>query len=322
MVPGSSPGGPTNILYVLTFMREKKISRRKFIYGASCSICSALILPSCAEVPITNRKQLNFYEYNLPIILPSGGIGGLPQIYSNEKHLNNVIEIQYQDFIKKAKSKKILVENTSESKKINEIGMHISNSINRYYTKNSLKNPVSDFKWEFALLDVKDQKGNLIKNAWCMPGGKIAFYTGIMPIAKNDDGIASIMGHEIAHAFARHTVEKLTHYSIISLGTQGLLNTNYGKVLEDNSDIYNNVVQFGILLPFSRNMETEADYMGLTFMSLSGFNMEESVQVWKRMQVQNNNKVPEFMSSHPSPENRIENLNNWMQEVEIKYPSV
>ena len=187
-------------------MKEKKISRRKFVYGATCSICSALILPSCAEVPITNRKQLNFYEYNLPIILPSGGLGGLPQIYSNEKHLNNVIEIQYQDFIKKAKSKKILVDNTAESKKIREIGMHMSNSINKYHAKNSLKNPVSDFRWEFALLDVKDNKGNLIKNAWCMPGGKIAVYSGMLKITKNTNGLAAVMGHDIAHAVAKLSV--------------------------------------------------------------------------------------------------------------------
>ena len=95
MVPGSSPGGPTNILYVLTFMREKKISRRKFIYGASCSICSALILPSCAEVPITNRKQLNFYEYNLPIILPSGGIG----FYSLGKHRKNMTNQEKKEYL-------------------------------------------------------------------------------------------------------------------------------------------------------------------------------------------------------------------------------
>ena len=98
-------------------MRNKDLSRRKFVYGACCSICSSLILPSCAEVPLTQRKQLNFYKYNLPIVLPSSGGAGIPQIYANEDHLNQVIENQYKKFIENARSKKILVENTKESKK-------------------------------------------------------------------------------------------------------------------------------------------------------------------------------------------------------------
>ena len=301
---------------------KEKLSRRRFFYGACCSICSALILPSCAEVPITNRRQLNFYKYNLPIIIPSGGSSSIPKIYSNENHLNTIIEKQYGKFIQDAKSKKILIENTQESKSIKEIGIHISSSINKYYINQSEPNPVGNFNWEFALIDAKDNEGNLIKNAWCMPGGKIAFYTGIMPIAKNDDGIASIMGHEIAHAFARHTVERLTQHSIISIGTQGVLNTSYGKVLAQNSDIYNNIVQFGIMLPFSRKMESEADYMGLAFMNLAGYNMQESVEVWKRMKIENKKTPPEFLSSHPSPDNRIENLQNWMNEVKLKYQTV
>ena len=304
-------------------IKQKYLSRRKFIYGATCSLCSSLILPSCAEVPLTNRKQLNFYQYNMPIIIPGAGIGGLPQVYANERHLNQVIEKQYQKFISDAKSRNILLENTSESKKIKEIGLTISQSIEKHYSRNNDVNPAKDFNWEFNLVDAKDNDGNLIKNAWCMPGGKIAFYTGIMPIAKNDDGIASIMGHEIAHAFARHTVEKLTQYSIVSLGTQGILGTKYGKVLSQNSDIYNRVLQFGVMLPFSRTMESEADYMGLAFMNLSGFDVNESSEVWVRMQNSNDsNSMPEFMSSHPSPDNRIKNIKGWVDEIKSTYPRV
>ena len=298
-----------------------KISRRKFIYGASCSICGSLFLPSCAEVPFTERKQLNFYKYNMPIVLPSGGMGGLPLIYANEDHLNKDIQKHYRKYISDARSRNFLIENTKDSKTIKEIGTEIARSIEKYHSNQGKTNPASSFNWEFALIDQKDSDGNLIKNAWCMPGGKIAFYTGILPIAKNDDGIASIMGHEIAHAFARHTVEKLTQASIIGWTTQALGTSSYGRVLAQNSDIYNNIVQFGIMLPFSRTMESEADYMGLAFMNLSGFNMQESVEVWKRMQ--SNNKVPpEFMSSHPSPENRINKLNEWIPEVRESYPPV
>ena len=185
-----------------------KISRRKFIYGASCSICGSLLLPSCAEVPFTERKQLNFYKYNMPIVLPSGGMGVLPLIYANEDQLNKDIEKHYRKYISDARSRNFLIENTKDSKTIKEIGTEIARSIEKYHSNQGKTNPASSFNWEFALIDQKDSDGNLIKNAWCMPGGKIAFYTGILPIAKNDDGIASIMGHEIAHAFARHTVEK------------------------------------------------------------------------------------------------------------------
>ncbi|MBI29287.1 MAG: Beta-barrel assembly-enhancing protease [Alphaproteobacteria bacterium MarineAlpha5_Bin11] len=302
-------------------MSYKKLSRRNFFYGIFCSTCSALILPSCAEVPITKRKQLNFYRYNLPIIIPTGG--GIPQIYRNEEHLNQVIEKQYAKFINDARSRNILIENTDESRELKEIGYHLSNSINKYYNQLSEPSPVKNFNWEFSLIDAKDNNGNPIKNAWCMPGGKIAFYSGIMPIAKNSDGIASIMGHEIAHAFARHTVEKLTQHSVVSLGTQGILKTDYGNIIAQNPNIYNRILKFGIMLPFSRAMESEADYMGLAFMKMSGFNLNESAEVWKRM-MKNSESGPslEFMSSHPSSKNRINNINNWIQEIEKDYYTV
>ena len=246
-----------------------------------------------------------------------------PKIYANENSLNQECEKDYKKLISKAREKNILIENEENSRMIKEVGFEISQSIEKFYKQKNEPSPVKNFNWEFSLIDVKDKDGNLIKNAWCMPGGKIAFFTGIMPIAKNDVGIASIMGHEIAHAFARHTVEKLTQHSILSLGTRGLLTTKYGKILTQNPDVYNSVVQFGIMLPFSRTMESEADYVGLAFMNLAGYNINESVEVWKRMQQLNqNNQPPEFMSSHPSPENRIRNLQNWMKEIELNYPTV
>ena len=314
----------------MTFLNN--ISRRKFIYGATCSICGSLILPSCAEVPLTNRKQFNFYSYKLPIITIDNMFGfPIPKIYANEKSLNNQCEKDYKKLISKAREKNILMENTKDSKLIKDIGIDISQSIDKYYLNINETNPVKNFNWEFALLDEKNRDGELIKNAWCMPGGKVAFFTGILPIAKNDDGIASIMGHEIAHAFARHGVESLTRHSAIQLGTiaisqnekaVNILNKRY-KFLGSNRSIYNDIINYGVLLPFSRTMESEADYMGVAFMSLSGFNTEESYKVWERMKVAGNSDYPpEFTTSHPSPDNRIKKLKEWIPIVKDQYPAI
>ena len=307
-------------------------SRRNFIYSATCSICGSLLLPSCTEIPLTNRKQFNYYSYNLPIITIDNLFGlPIPKIYANEQSLNNQCEKDYKKLISKAREKNILIENTKDSKLIKDIGTDIFQSIDKYYLNINETSPVKNFNWEFALLDEKNRDGELIKNAWCMPGGKVAFFTGILPIAKNDDGIASIMGHEIAHAFARHGVESLTRYSTIQLGTiaisqnekaRNILNKTY-NLLGSNRSIYNDVINYGVLLPFSRTMESEADYMGLTFMSLSGFNTQESYKVWERMQVsENSDYPPEFTTSHPSPDNRIKKLKEWIPIVKAQYPAI
>ena len=308
------------------------ISRRKFIYGASCSICGSLILPSCVEIPLTKRKQFNFHSYNMPIVILDNFFGfPFPKIYANENSLNKECEKDYRKLISKAREKNILIENTKDSKMIKEIGIDISQSIEKYYIKKNEPNPVKNFNWEFALLDGKDSQGELIKNAWCMPGGKVAFFTGILPIAKNEDGIATIMGHEIAHAFARHGVENLTRHSAIQLGTyaisqndttKNLLNKSY-KLLGETRSLYGDILNYGVLLPFSRTMESEADYMGLVFMNLSGFNMQESIELWKRMQSTTEGKrPPEFISSHPSPDNRINKLKDWIPKITVQYPPV
>ena len=308
------------------------ISRRNFLYGASCSICGSLFLPACTEVPLTNRKQFNFHSYNLPIIILENMFGvPIPKIYVNENSLNNKCEKDYKNFIAKARNKNILIENTKDSKMIKEIGLDISQSIDKYYLSINQSNPVKNFNWEFSLLDQKDMQGNQIKNAWCMPGGKVTFFTGILPIAKNEDGIASIMGHEIAHAFARHGIESLTRHSAIQLGTfaisqndqvSNLLNKTYNLLGSDRS-IYNDIINYGVLLPFSRTMESEADYMGLTFMNLAGFNMQESYKVWERMQKENKaGNQNEFASSHPSPDNRIKKIKEWIPIVSSQYPVI
>ena len=304
---------------------QTRINRRKFVVSATCSICGSLILPSCAQVPLTNRSQLNLYDSNLPIVIFQGSVAGIPipKVYSNEKSLNKEIDKVYGKFLSKAKEDKILLDNTKESKKIETIGKEIYTSIDKYYLTKRQKNPVEEFNWQFALIESEQ------KNAWCMPGGKIAFYTGILPICKNDDGIAAVMGHEIAHAFARHTVEKLTQSSMIQMATIGISNSRYSELLSRSfrignvgGNVYNSIVKYGIFLPFSRNMESEADYLGMAFMNLSGFDIKEPSKLWGRMMLEQKKSVPEFMSSHPNPENRSNKFLEWENEIKDKFPRV
>ena len=304
---------------------QTRINRRKFIFSASCSLCGSLILPSCTQVPLTNRSQVNLYDSNLPIIIFQGQIGGIPipKVYANEKQLNNEIDKVYGNFLLKAKEDKVLIDNTAESKNIENIGKEIYSSINKYYLNKNEKNPVEGFEWEFALIDSE------VKNAWCMPGGKIAFYSGILPVCKNDDGIAAVMGHEIAHAFARHTVEKLTQSSMMQMATIGISNSKYADMLNKSftignvsGNVYDSVVKFGIFLPFSRTMESEADYLGMGFMNLSGFDIKEPAKLWLRMMEGQAGGIPEFMSSHPNPDNRSNKFLEWENEIIDKFPRV
>ena len=304
---------------------QTRINRRKFIFSASCSLCGSLILPSCTQVPLTNRSQVNLYDSNLPIIIFQGQIGGIPipKVYANEKQLNKEIDKVYGNFLLKAKEDKVLIDNTAESKNIENIGKEIYSSINKYYLNKNEKNPVQGFEWEFALIDSE------VKNAWCMPGGKIAFYSGILPVCKNDDGIAAVMGHEIAHAFARHTVEKLTQSSMMQMATIGISNSKYADMLNKSftignvsGNVYDSVVKFGIFLPFSRTMESEADYLGMGFMNLSGFDIKEPAKLWLRMMEGQAGGIPEFMSSHPNPDNRSNKFLEWENEIIDKFPRV
>ena len=304
---------------------QTRINRRKFIFSASCSLCGSLILPSCTQVPLTNRSQVNLYDSNLPIIIFQGQIGGIPipKVYANEKQLNKEIDKVYGNFLLKAKEDKVLIDNTAESKNIENIGKEIYSSINKYYLNKNEKNPVEGFEWEFALIDSE------VKNAWCMPGGKIAFYSGILPVCKNDDGIAAVMGHEIAHAFARHTVEKLTQSSMMQMATIGISNSKYADMLNKSftignvsRNVYDSVVKFGIFLPFSRTMESEADYLGMGFMNLSGFDIKEPAKLWLRMMEGKAGGIPEFMSSHPNPDNRSNKFLEWENEIIDKFPRV
>ncbi len=270
------------------------ISRRNFIWGLSCACGSAIFLPSCTEVEISGRKQFNILSDDF--------------LYSKTFPA-------YEKF----KSQTKLITDTTEYNNVVNIGYSIRDAIGVYYAKINEQNPTDNFLWEFVLVD-DDQT----KNAWCMPGGKIAVYSGILPIAKNNDGLASIMGHEIAHAVARHSAERASRAILMDASTYAFERLVLGTSMTGYSrELYGHMRQLGLELPFSRNQESEADYLGLVFMNLAGYNSEESYLVWERMQKTIGGKgQAEFFSTHPSPKNRITKLKEWIPQVKEEYPPV
>jgi predicted Zn-dependent protease len=272
------------------------IKRRKFIELFGCGCCS-LILPSCSTVPITKRRQLSIYP---------------------EASINNSAAKAYEGF----KSKNKLITEGKQLDTIKEIGSRIEFAVSSFFLKENGEDPTSDFQWEYILVD-----NSKVKNAWCMPGGKIAVYTGILNVTKNLNGLAAVMGHEIAHAVAKHSVERASQAITINLGTQvadiflgGAINRTRNTVGQASGmDIF----QLGIFNPFGRKQETEADYLGMIFSSLAGYDIREASKLWERMSESNKGKEPpQFMSTHPSSANRIINLNKWQTEIIVKYPPI
>ncbi len=272
------------------------MNRRKFLNYVGCGCCN-MILASCATVPITDRKQLK--------IIP-------------EHKLNAQAAVIYE----KIKSKEKLSDDKKTLNEIIQIGKKMEDSISEYFYQSNLEDPTTGFDWEYILIDNKK-----IKNAWCMPGGKIAVYTGILEITKNKNGLAAVMGHEIAHAVAKHSVERASRATLINSSAQLLDIFTGGKLSQVNRTTGMNTVgllsQLGLMNPFNRKQESEADYLGLIFSSLSGYDVREAPKIWERMKKSNKGKEPpEFMSTHPSSENRIKKLNEWMNEVIIDYPPI
>jgi|TARA_B110000444_G_C18731738_1_gene543622 predicted Zn-dependent protease len=272
------------------------MNRRKFLSYVGCGCCS-IVLPSCSTAPITERKQLK--------IIP-------------EAKLN----AQAAQIYEKIKEKEKMSDDLETLTLIKTIGKKMENSIDEYFAKNQIENPTNNFDWEYILIDKKK-----IRNAWCMPGGKIAVYTGILDATKNKNGLAAVMGHEIAHAVAKHSVERASRGMLLNTGTQLIDIFSGGKLSQVNRVTGMNTVgllsQIGLMNPFTRTQESEADYLGMIFSSLSGYDIRETVKLWERMKELNKGKEPpEFMSTHPSSDNRIKNLNNWMNEIILDYPPI
>jgi predicted Zn-dependent protease len=272
------------------------MNRRNFIKYIGCG-CGGFLLNSCGSAPITERKQLK--------LIP-------------ESKLN----AQAAQIYEKVKEKEKLITDGSTLKEIKEIGSKMEDSISEYFYKQNLKDPTTNFQWEYILIDNKK-----IKNAWCMPGGKIAVYTGLLDITKNKNGLAAVMGHEVAHAVAKHSVERASRGVLMQTTIQITDILTGGKISQVNRttgmDTVGLLAQLGLMNPFNRKQETEADYLGLIFSSLSGFDIRETTKIWERMREANKGQEPpEFMSTHPSSTNRINQINEWMNEIILKYPPI
>ena len=284
------------IVYTYNYQNFIKMNRRKFLNYIGCG-CGGILINGCSTAPITDRRQLK--------IIP-------------ESKLN----AQAAQIYEKVKEKEKMSDDKKTLSSIKDIGRRMEESISQYFDKSGIEDPTTNFDWEYILIENKK-----VKNAWCMPGGKIAIYTGILDVTKNTNGLASVMGHEIAHAVAKHSVERASRGMLLNTSTQLFDIFSGGKLSQVNRVTGMNTVgllsQIGIMNPFSRTQETEADYLGMIFSSLSGYDIRETKKLWERMKEANKGKEPsQFMSTHPSSSKRIKDLKSWENTVILDYPPI
>lgn len=249
------------------------------------------ILISCSKVPISGRRQVN--------LLP-------------ESTLLNMSLTSYRDFLSK---NPVVPASNAQAQMVKKVGQNISKAVETFMRQKKQTKRIKNFKWEFNLVN------NNTVNAWCMPGGKVAVYTGLLPVTKDETGLAVVMGHEIAHAIARHGNERMSQQLLVALGGIGLAIAIAEKPKE-TQDIF--FTSYGVgsslgILKYSRTHESEADKLGLVFMAMAGYNPQEAIGFWERMAAQSGGpNVPELISTHPSDANRIKDIKAFLPQA-MKY---
>lgn len=246
---------------------------------------------NCATVPVTGRKQLSLVS-NSEL---------LPMSFDNYKTVLDSANIS---------------TNKQQADMVKRVGVRIQKAVEEFMAQNNASNQLDGYEWEYTLIDEN------VVNAWCMPGGKVAFYTGIMPICKDEKGVAVVMGHEVAHAIANHGSERMSQGLLQQMGGEAL---NVAMANQPNETralfgvAYGVASNYGAMLPFSRLHESEADEMGLIFMAMAGYDPREAPKFWERMAALSGGSAPpEFMSTHPSHGTRISDLNDKIPEA-LKY---
>jgi predicted Zn-dependent protease len=265
---------------------------RRSVLLAACLLPA--ILAGCDTVPITGRSQFNTIPDSL---------------------INSMALEQYNGFLKDPANK--LSTDAEKTAMVQRVGTRIAGAVEKYMTENYMQDRIAGYKWEFNLIESKE------KNAWCMPGGKVVVYTGILPICQDDAGLAVVMGHEIAHAIAKHGAERMTQGLMVTLGGVALdqaMKDEPAKTRQIFLTSYGIGATVGVVLPYSRTHEKEADRLGLIFMAMAGYDPQAAVGFWERMAASKDGaSVPEFLSTHPASESRIQNIKDYMSEANVYY---
>lgn len=252
-----------------------------------------MLVIACSRNAITGRNQLSLVS---------------------ETEVQNMAQSQYKQFL--SENKVVSVSQSKDAEMVRRVGSRIASAITSYYKSQGLASELAGYKWEYNLVSSPDV------NAWCMPGGKIVVYTGLLPISQNEAALAVVMGHEVAHAIAKHGNERMSEGLIQQLGGAALSIALANKPQQTQSlfmQAYGIGSAIGVTLPHSRNQEYEADKLGLIYAALAGYNPREAIPLWQRMQAASNgSKPPEFLSTHPAEGNRIERLQEQMPEA-LKY---
>jgi len=254
-------------------------------------LVSALIfIISCATNPFTGKQSLNFV--------------------SNSELFPSSFQ-QYGTFLKENK----VISGTADARRVETVGMKIKTAAERWLNANGYAGYLKDYQWEYKLVEGKEV------NAWCMPGGKIVVYSGILPITKDEAGLATVIGHEVSHALANHGAQRMSAVQLQQLGAVGIAMAT-GKQSAEKQEMWQKYYgigsQVGVMLPFSRSHENEADKIGLTLMAIAGYNPEQAIVFWERMSANGGNKPPEFLSTHPADATRIANLKRLVPEAKAE----
>ena len=250
-------------------------------------LIAIILADSCSTVPLTGRRQLS--------LIP-------------ESEMISMSLTSYSDFLKE----NTVSTDRSNTALVQEVGKNISAAVIKYFSDNNMSAQISGYQWEFNLVD------DTTPNAWCMPGGKVVVYTGILPYTQDGNGLAVVLSHEIAHAIAKHGNERMSQELIAQFGSIAL-----GEALKNKPEqtqmIFGTAfglgAQYGIMLPYSRTHELEADKMGLIFMAMAGYNPQSAIAFWERMAAMGGQKPPEFMSTHPADATRIQKIKEAMPEA-------
>ncbi|MFY0645145.1 MAG: M48 family metallopeptidase [Bacteroidia bacterium] len=250
-------------------------------------LVSFFVFEACSKIPITGRKQFR--------MLPESTL--MEMSLTSYKHILDTAAVEY---------------NTNRANMVKSVGQKIAGSVETYLKGTRYEKRIEGFEWEFNLIQ------DTLINAWCMSGGKVAFYTGILPICETETGVAVVMGHEIAHAIAQHGNERVSQGLALQMGGVALDVAASTRTEETRALIqmaYGLGANVGVMLPFSRRHESEADEMGLMFMAMAGYDPQEAPLFWDRMNAMGGQRPPEFLSTHPDPDKRKQNLQELMPEA-------